>query len=312
MLSEDTADISAKCLLCNGAAGELRFPYSTIWNNKRFNHFACKDCGATFVSPLPNDADFAAMYSQESYHDLHYAPEHDIAGSGALARVDTLLKSGGRLLDYGCGNGAFLKEAKRAGYEAEGIELDKATIAQAAASSECLVHSLDEALTAGLRFDIIHLADVLEHLPHPANTLNILDNLLAPGGVYFIEGPLEDNPGVVLFASRLFGRIKRQVKPGSTGAFPPYHLTRVSAKQQQRFFIDSGYDIQFFITREDGWPYRSTSSAPFGKAARIRHAIGGIGIATAAIGNRFALKLGNRFIAIVQPTTMEASGQHRR
>lgn len=44
------------------------------------------------------------------------------------------------------------------------------------------------------RFDAIHLGDVLEHLPHPASLLRELEPL---GGVFFIEGPLENNPSLV-------------------------------------------------------------------------------------------------------------------
>lgn len=297
---------TSTCPLCGGGAKAPQFPYATRWNDKRFDHFTCADCGATFLHPVPDDADFAVMYSQESYHDLHYATEQDTTGAGALDEVAAFLTPGGSLLDYGCGNGAFLKEAKRAGYVAHGIELDEGTIAHAAALSGCPVHSIDRALASGLRFDAIHMGDVLEHLPHPADTLHVLDDLLAPGGVYFIEGPLEDNPGAVLFASRLFGWLKRRIKPAAEGSFTPYHLTRVSAKQQRRFLENAGYELRMFVTSEDGWPYRSASSAPTGraptgKAARVRHAIGGIGIVTAAIGNWFALDLGNRFVAIAQP-----------
>lgn len=298
----DAAHARSVCPLCDGQAGAARYPYSTRWNDKQFAYVGCTRCGATFVDPMPDDADFAAMYSQERYHDLHYATEGDTTGAGALAEVAAFLKPGGRLLDYGCGNGAFLKQATRAGYAAQGIELEACTIAHAATLSGCPVHSLDDALAAGLRFDAIHLGDVLEHLPRPCDTLHRLDSLLAPDGVYFIEGPLEDNPGAVLYASRLFGDIKRRMNPASVGSFVPYHLTRVSAGQQRRFFVDAGYAVRRFTTQEDGWPYRSSSPGSFaGKAARIRHAIAGIGIATAAIGNRFALTLGNRFIAILEP-----------
>ena len=301
-LSEPSADTgfcrSAVCPLCDGPAGAPRFPYATRWNDRRFEYRGCTRCGATVIDPIPDDADFAAMYSRQDYHDLPYATEADTTGVGALAEVAHVVKPGGRLLDYGCGNGAFLRHAARAGYAAEGIELDADTIAHAARLSGCPVHSLDQALAAGLRFDAIHLGDVLEHLPRPRDTLRDLDRLLAPDGVYFIEGPLEDNPGPVLFASRLFGGIKRRVKPASAGSFVPYHLTRVSAAQQRRFFADAGYDVRLFTTREDGWPYRS-ASAPAGTAARIRDAVAGLGIATAAIGNRFAMTLGNRFVAVL-------------
>lgn len=316
--SEPSADAGlcrSSCPLCDGQPGAARFPYATRWNGKRFDYRACTRCGATMIDPTPNDADFAAMYSQEHYHDLHYATEDDTTGAGALAEVAHVLTPGGRLLDYGCGNGAFLRHAARAGYRAEGIELDAGTIAHAAVSSGCPVHSLAQALAAELRFDAIHLGDVLEHLPRPRDTLHTLDRLLAPDGMYFIEGPLEDNPGAVLFASRLFGAIKHRLKP-APGSFVPYHLTRVSAAQQRRFFVDAGYTVALFTTHEDGWPYRASPSdpaGPVGTAARIRDAIGGIGIAAATLGARAsaplgnrAFALGNRFVAILQPTASNA------
>ena len=58
---------------------------------------------------------------------------------------------------------------------------------------------------SGRRYDIIYMGDVLEHLPAPAATLRDLDGLLAPGGLFFVEGPLEDNVSLVYYSARLFG-----------------------------------------------------------------------------------------------------------
>lgn len=296
-----STDNGASCPLCGGGSKGDRFPYVVRWNGKRFDYLGCDGCGATFVHPMPDSSDFSLMYRQETYHDLHYATEEVTAEAGVLQEVSSYLKPSGVLLDYGCGNGDFLKEAARAGYDSRGVELDPSAIANAAAMSGRPVTSYEELSATNARFDIIRLGDVLEHLPEPASTLRTLDGLLASGGVYLIEGPLEDNPGPVLFASRLFGRIKKRLNPSAAGSYPPYHLTRVSAEQQRGFFERAGYRVRLFATREDGWPYRSPGSSPQGIVSRLRLAIAWSGIAFAAAGAAFGLKLGNRFIAVLEP-----------
>ncbi|MFH0899278.1 MAG: class I SAM-dependent methyltransferase [Pseudomonadota bacterium] len=120
-----------------------------------------------------------------------------------------VLPESGRLLDIGCGNGAFLRafgarhprHPRHQGWEMTGLELDGRN--QRAIESIPGVTGLHvgpvESLTG--RFDLIALIHVLEHVPRPARFLASLTRNLEPDGLLLIEVPdIEQSPFDILIA----------------------------------------------------------------------------------------------------------------
>jgi SAM-dependent methyltransferase len=293
-----------ECPLCRGSAAGPAFPFGTIWNGRRFDYLRCSSCRSSFLSPLPTEDEFALMYDQSAYHDCFYQDASEEVAASALPRLRRLLPSG-RLLDFGCGNGAFLIVARAAGFECEGVELDPKARERASANSSCPVLSLEEVREAGRAYDVIHLGDVLEHLPDPAGMMRALEPLLAEGGVFFIEGPLEDNRSLVLLAARLFGSVKKLRGKSLHGDLPPFHLFRATARAQRAFFEDRlGYAIEAFSVQESGWPYRNPGDRllrPGSAGGFIRQSIGLAAIAAGKVFSRTPLRIGNRFAAVAAP-----------
>lgn len=290
----------AKCPLC-GESGRLpRAPFGVRWDGRQFDYLDCRGCGSKFIAPLPSPDDLRRMYTPENYHEQHYAEVDDVPAK-SLEILGRVLKPGGILLDFGCGNGRFLRAARRAAFRAEGAELDAAARERAAANSGCAVRSLDDIMARELRYDLIHLGDVLEHLPDPARMMSDLERLLEPEGVFLVEGPLEENRSLVAWSAALARRIKAALGRPSYAAGPPTHLSRTNAAAQRRFFERRlGHDVLHFEIWEDGWPYLSAVGAPSGRD-RIRSAIGRMAVRFARIGAAAGLPLGNRFIAVATP-----------
>lgn len=118
-----------------------------------------------------------------------------------------------RLLDVGCGNGAFLLRAREMGIQVQGCEPDPD------AAMACRQSGLDvvqgDVWDAGLpdgAFDFITLNHVIEHVEDAPRLLDKLCVLLKPGGVLWLALPNPSALGV-----RLFGR-------GWKGFHPPFHL----------------------------------------------------------------------------------------
>ncbi len=246
------------------------------------------------------------MYDRSNYHDRYYEAVPEEPAPTFLPELAHLLPRGGRLLDFGCGNGSFLRTARAAGFEAEGVELEAKAREQAARNSGCEVLSLDEVIASGRRYDVIHLGDVLEHLPAPAEALRDLEPLLRTHGVFFLEGPLEDNPGPVFYAARLFGTAKKALGRPLLSDLPPFHLFRTTARAQRAFFERRmGYEVLAFRVDESGWPYLGADDRLFrpgsvGKFLKILTAK--LGIVLAKPARAIGLPMGNRFGALVAPS----------
>ncbi len=113
-----------------------------------------------------------------------------------LTRV-AALPPRGRLLDVGCGKGAFLAACSAAlpGWRLEATERDERSRArlEAIPGFARLHVAPPEALAAS--YDLVSLVHVLEHLEEPAAALRALARRVAPGGGLFVEVPDPDqNP----------------------------------------------------------------------------------------------------------------------
>jgi len=85
------------------------------------------------------------------------------------------LKRGSRILDYGCGNGAFVRYLHQLGYHAAGYDPFVSQYSHPAV--------LDE------RFDALIAQDVIEHSTEPSELLQRWSALLIEGGLLFIGTP---------------------------------------------------------------------------------------------------------------------------
>ena len=104
--------------------------------------------------------------------------------------LDRLPAGARRLLDVGCGSGAFLVCARDRGLEAVGLELAHAAAraARERAGVPVLVGGL-EALAPAARFDVVTLWNVLDQVPDPLQLLAECRARLAPNGLLFARVP---------------------------------------------------------------------------------------------------------------------------
>lgn len=248
------------CPICGGQASSVTFPYATQFNGALFDYLKCGSCATAFVDPVPDESTFELMYAKAAYHDLHYQGGKSDHYSVSAKLLRGFLPAGSRVLDYGCGLGAFLTALEEEGLKAIGVEFDENAAAFCAKATGCDTLSTKEFWAQrDSRYDAIHLGDVLEHLPDPAATLLALLVNVKPGGLIFAEGPLENNPSPVFWISRLFGACKRKLAPHFVGSAPPLHLFRVGACQQLAFFsrVEPRIETLHWEVYESGWPYIS-------------------------------------------------------
>ena len=105
----------------------------------------------------------------------------------SYAKIREMVGSGKRVLDVGCGPGNLATILTRMGNVVVGIDKDDGALATAQRVCErTIAADLDHAelddLVGDERFDVVVLADVLEHVRNPARFLGEVKRLLRPGG----------------------------------------------------------------------------------------------------------------------------------
>jgi SAM-dependent methyltransferase len=110
----------------------------------------------------------------------------------------------GRLLQVGCGYGLLLDEARKRGYDVEGVEVATrpARYARERLGLPVREMPIEDADMRDARYDAILLVDVIEHLDDPVLVLDRLLAALAPDGVLLIVTPDPSSPVARLVSRR--------------------------------------------------------------------------------------------------------------
>lgn len=173
---------------------------------KGFDVIECESCGFKHIIPIPSPEELEEVYRQEYYSTEKplYLERHredlDWWNLVYSERYDTfeefLPLSRRRILDVGSGPGFFLLHGKERGWHTLGMEPS----AQAAAHSRELgIEIIEDFLTDRTaqqlgKFDVIHMSEMLEHIPDPRGILQIVRELLILGGLICVVVPNDYNP----------------------------------------------------------------------------------------------------------------------
>ncbi|MEA2157581.1 MAG: hypothetical protein QOE11_3721 [Solirubrobacteraceae bacterium] len=177
---------------------------------------ACPACGLQ----QRHDRGAAAVqthYAAGGYEDDRsqtYASDAELADRRRDARVRLAFirpsAPRGRLLDVGAAGGAFVAEARDAGYEATGVEPSPAfaAFARERLGVDVQTGTIEDSELDPGSFDVVCMWHVLEHLHEPAATLARVRDALRPGGVLAVEVP---NAGSTI--ARAMGRDWPMLEP---------------------------------------------------------------------------------------------------
>jgi SAM-dependent methyltransferase len=149
----------------------------------------CVECG-TVQQVLPSGEELHDLY--RDVDDEAYLAEETGRRATAAHLLDLIGEhvGTGRLLDVGCGHGLLLDEARRRGFEVVGLELSRAAARHARDVLGLDVRELPVESFVDLDgFDVVVLADVLEHLDDPVAAVDRCAGLLRPDGVLCVVTP---------------------------------------------------------------------------------------------------------------------------
>ncbi len=236
----------------------------------------CEGCGLVYLNPRPTEQAIAEFYPSEYYENSEalmlaatrwrpwpglrkwvkrrLAEEHyrTLSGRSAservLRRVLSLWKvrwgalpprnRPGRMLDIGCGTGYYLELLRDAGWEVVGTEIGDGAIAICRSKGfEVLKGQADQLQLPDQSFDVVHIAQVLEHVHRPRAILETACRVLRPDGLLLLDVPNYEAP-----LRRLFG-------PSWFSVEAPRHLYHFSALTLRRLLETSGFAVDRLYTR---------------------------------------------------------------
>jgi SAM-dependent methyltransferase len=204
----------------------------------------CSGCGLEQTWPRPGAGELKALY--ERFYNAGIRPDSAYRGlrerffSSGLYRLWLAWdgdmgfhgrRGTGRLLDVGCNEGRGLSLYADNGFEVEGLELNESAAALARQRGFRVHTTALGQFRPQEPFDVVVLANVLEHAWDPVKMLAEVRPLLGPGGEVWISCP-----NAASLWRRVFGRTW-------VNWHVPFHLWHFSPVTLDMVLRRAGYEI---------------------------------------------------------------------
>jgi 2-polyprenyl-3-methyl-5-hydroxy-6-metoxy-1,4-benzoquinol methylase len=167
----------------------------------------CQDCRSLFQDPWPTNDETSTFYGP---HYNNYAVSkvpllstlHNIALKKEATRFASIYGAHAHVLDYGCGHAGFLNALQEiGGPSVAGYDFSPH---RPSMLNESIPYFGTEAelVQSGLKFDVIRLNHVIEHLTDYPHAMNMLRSLLNPGGIIMGQTPNAGHYTTEIFKGR--------------------------------------------------------------------------------------------------------------
>lgn len=224
----------ANCPACCGLAIPelIKIPDHEYGLDYLATYACCQNCGTLYQWPMPSGKQLSSFYPPH-YHSMVdggflLRMRHDMR----ISRLKTMVGNGETVLDFGCGNGLFLRRAASAMPEAKfiGYEIaDQERKEEIAPRVVIMEGAFEECLSKLPPCRVIIMNHVIEHLPDPFSIVLQLREKLMPGG--YFDG---QTPNSVSLEHKIFGQLW-------SGFHAPRHTVIFSAEGLRRLLERAGF-----------------------------------------------------------------------
>ena len=208
----------------------------------------CQDCGLCFTNPRPSARSIGHFYPAD--YVCHRAPvgpkkrrlsrpwKRDPEGKYVP------VEGQGRLLDFGCGSGDFLRRMHALGWKVTGVDVSADVVERIKAELGLEAHAgtLPHPALPAASFDAVTMWQALEHVHQPLETLRAAHRLLVPGGKVVVAVPNIDSLPFQWFGTHWYG------------LDVPRHLTHFTPPTLRQMLERAGFRVhRLHMIRHPGW-----------------------------------------------------------
>lgn len=137
-----------------------------------------------------------------------------------------------RVLDFGCGEGAFSQRMIDAGMTVDGVDINTKQIKAGIADRfELDLNTADVTKEINRKYDVVVAVEILEHLQNPWKYLNDCSSLLNENGVIILS-----TPNISAFPSRLRFMMRGTIWAYEKSDLVHGHITPLSYVQLENMF----------------------------------------------------------------------------
>ena len=221
-----------ECRNCN--SNEYKLVYQNLPDRLHqqggsFDYVRCKTCGLFQIMKLPSN--ISECYAGYGLHQQD-SKIYSLFRKLIIGHCYPFLKSdGGKILDIGCGNGWYLKEMEKRGWQPFGYEFDRDYAGKLSEQLDIPILSGESALTEYPEyFDMITFNFSFEHLPNPKRMLDLARKALKKEGWIFISVPDIHGKEASLFGKKWFH------------LDPPRHISFYGKNLLSNLLLETGFN----------------------------------------------------------------------
>jgi 2-polyprenyl-3-methyl-5-hydroxy-6-metoxy-1,4-benzoquinol methylase len=218
------------CPLCN--SGDL----VAVKEYSMHHLVKCRNCSFVFSRKIPSDAELAYVYNtffliQQSVSPITVKRYHEM-----LDYFEPYRKTN-NIIDVGCGDGYFLDEAKKRGWNVYGTEYMDSKVAFCRQKGISMAQGIlnPNNYTPDF-FDVIASIEVIEHINNANEEIKNFNRILRHGGIVYLTTPH-------------YNSLSRYVFHGKWNVISyPSHLSFYTKKPLKKLFESSGFALVRFAT----------------------------------------------------------------
>jgi 2-polyprenyl-3-methyl-5-hydroxy-6-metoxy-1,4-benzoquinol methylase len=212
---------------------------------KGFDVIECETCGFKHIVPIPTLEDLKEQYSEKFYSEKPNYIKNRLKDSDwwnflynkIYDSLETNIAGKGSILSIGCGPGFFLQAGKKRGWDALGIEPGRPAVEYARSMGINVIEGFFEEVDVsgyGL-FDVIHAAEMIEHLPSPLALINYAYHNLKDDGIICIVAANEYN--------KLQKAIRKKLDVSPWWVVPNEHINYFNIESAASLLAKAGFKI---------------------------------------------------------------------